>query len=226
MAGTVCVIAVAGTLAVSLQTQEGARPTFAFPMPSDQQVGVVVQDITPQIAAAFGLRETRGAVVTALDFGALQAGDVILSVNGQNVGSRRNLETVIGEIPPSETLIFQVSRNGATRDIVIQRTAGHAPPAESSAVPTAIAPGFRGVRVEDLSGGSEQIGIVVTGVDRGAPAEAAGLQVGDIITEVNNLPVFNVDQFLGHVEKLSGQRVVLGVVRQGIYSVVIVPSLY
>jgi serine protease Do/serine protease DegQ len=227
VAGAVSAIAAAGALAFSLQTQNVERATFTFPLPADQQVGVVVQDITPQIAAAFSLRETRGAVVTALDFGSLLAGDVILSVNGQNVSDRRSLDRLLAEIPPTETLIFQVSRNGAPRDVVIQRTAGTATTEDSHAVPTTVAPGFRGVRVDNLSSGSTQAnGIAVTEVENGTPAEAAGLRVGDVIVDVNNLPVFNVEQFFSHVEKLSGQRVVLGVVRQGIHSVVIVPSLY
>jgi len=44
--------------------------------------------------------------------------------------------------------------------------------------------------------------------------------------DVNKLPVLGVDQFFGFVEKLTGQRISLGVIRQGIYNVVIVPSLY
>jgi S1-C subfamily serine protease len=69
-------------------------------------------------------------------------------------------------------------------------------------------------------------GLAVTAVDRGTPAEAAGLRIGDVIVDVNQVPVQTVDQFFGYVEKLRGQRVNLGVVRQGIYSVVIVPSFY
>jgi S1-C subfamily serine protease len=225
--GVLSAVVAAGALAVSLQTQDAARATFTFPLAADQQVGVVVQDITPQIAEAFSLREARGAVVTALDVGSLQAGDVILSVNGQSVTDRRDFERLLAEFPPTETLIFQVSRNGATREVVIQRTAGTATTDESHAVPATIAPGFRGVRVDNLSAGLTQSnGIVVTDVENGTPAEAAGLRGGDIIVDVNSLPVFNVEQFFSYVEKLSGQRVVLGIIRQGIHSVVIVPSLY
>lgn len=212
-------------LLTMLQTGGDSRPTFTVPVPSNQELGVIVQDITPQIAAAFGLKQDRGAVVTALDAGTLQPGDVILSVNGQNVGSRRGLQNLLAAISPADTLIFQVSRNGATRDIVVQRTADAAA-SENQTVPTTIAPGFRGVRVVNLSGGPFGAGVVVTEVEKGTPAEAAGLSLGDIIVDVNHLPVQSVDQFLDHMQKLSGHRVNLGVVRQGIYSLVVVPSLY
>lgn len=221
------VTAVLSEVGFSVQGPAGTRPTFSVPLPPNQEVGIIAQDITPDIASTFGLKEKHGTVVTALDTGTLQAGDVILSVNGQPVSNRRSLEMVLAGIPPTETLIFQVSRNGASHDIVIAKNTGATGPSESQPVPTVIAPGFRGVRVDDSTGELNQSGgIAVTEVERGTPAEAAGLRMGDIIVDVNQLPVQSVAQFFGYVEKLSGQRVNLGVIRQGIYSVVVVPSFY
>jgi S1-C subfamily serine protease len=199
---------------------------------------VIVQDITPQIAAAFGLKENQGVVVTGHDSGTLLVGDLIISVNGQNVNRRRELEMLLAQISPSETLVFQVSRNGETRDVVVQRPAAEmAPASREKMIPTTVAPGLRGVTVENLASGMTQSfnltspgsgssgnGIVVTEVEKGTPAEAAGLHSNDIIVEVNNLPVWNVAQFLNYVQMLTGQNVVLTVARQGIRSVVVVPS--
>jgi membrane-associated protease RseP (regulator of RpoE activity) len=232
LAAALCITAVVSEVGFSVQGPAGARPTFSVPLQPNQQVGVIVQDITPAIASTFGIKEDHGAVVTALDIGALQAGDVILSVNGRNVSNRRTLETVLAEIPPTEALVFQVSRNGSPHDVVIQKNTSAAAPSEDHSIPPALAPGFRGVRVEVSTGrfndvsGLAVTGLAVTAVDRGTPAEAAGLRIGDIIVDVNQVPVQNVDQFFDYVEKLRGQRVNLGVVRQGIYSVVIVPSFY
>jgi serine protease Do len=227
LAGTVFVAAI-GSAVTPQQNGSGARPTFSIPLPPNQELGIFVQDITPEIAEAFALSQDRGAVVTALDAGTLQAGDVILSVNGQSIADRRSLETVLSGISSTDSLIFQINRNRATRDIVVQRnrTTGNGT-SEGESVPTVIAPGFRGVRLENAAPGlTYENGLVVREIDRGTPAEAAGLQVGDVIVDVNNLPVWTVEQFLGYVEQLSGQRIVLGVIRQGIYSVVVVPSLY
>jgi serine protease Do len=222
-----CVTAVVSEVALSVQGPAGTGPTFTVPVPPNQEVGVIVQDVTPEIASTFGLKENHGAVVTALDIGTLQAGDVVLSVNGQNVSNRTSLATVLAGIPPTETLIFQVSRHGGTRDIVISKNTSAAAPSEAQPVPTAIAPGFRGILVDDSSDILNQSGgIAVTEVERGTPAEAAGLRLGDIIVDVNQLPVQSVEQFFGYVEKLKGQRVNLGVIRQGIYSIVVVPSFY
>ena len=215
-----------GALSIALSPPANTQPTFTVPVPPNQQVGVIVQDITPQIAAAFSLKERYGAVVTALDAGTLQAGDVILSVNGQSIRSRRNLEMVLAAISPTDALIFQVSRNDGTHEVVIQKSPETTPPSENQPVPNVIAPGFRGVRLDDGSGLPQNVGVIVTDVERGTPADAAGLRQSDIIVDVNQLPVFSVEQFFGYVEKLSGQRVMLGVIRQGIYSVIVVPSLY
>jgi serine protease Do len=234
-AATLGVVTVVTGLGLYLQDTVGTRPTLTLPVQPNQEVGIVVQDITPAIASSFGLKEDRGAVVTALDIGTLQAGDVILSVNGQNVSSRRGLEMALAQIPPADTLIFHISRNGGMRDVVIQRAANENARSEDQSIPTALAPGFRGVRIEgfrgvrvqDVSGGLTQgSGVTVTTVDRGTPADAAGLKAGDIIMQVNDLPVQNVEEFFSRVERLSGQLVNLGVIRQGIFSIVIVPSYY
>jgi serine protease Do/serine protease DegQ len=227
MASTLCVLTVVGAAGISRQTPEGRpRPTLTVSLPPDQEVGIIVQDVTPPIASAFSLKEDHGAVVTALDIGTLQAGDVILSVNGQNVSSRRSLEMALAGISPSDALLFQVSRNGETREIVIQRP-GSPATSEAQSIPAAIAPGFRGVQIDGLGVGLSQYnGINVIKVDKGTPAEAAGLALGDIIVDVNQLPVSSVEEFFGYIEKLSGQRLNLGVMRQGIYIVVIVPSFY
>jgi S1-C subfamily serine protease len=221
VAASLCVAAYFGA---SMQTSAVMEPMFTLPLPPGQEIGVVVQDVTPEIAAAFGLRQNRGVVVTALDSGTLQAGDVILSLNGQPVGTRRELEMLIAGISPSDSLIFQVSRGGTTRDIVVQKTA--AAPEQNQTVPLAIAPGFRGLRVTNATAGSFEGGVVVTELEKGTPADAAGLRLGDIVVEVNHLPVMSVEQFVNHVQKLSGQRVDLSVIRQGIFSIVVVPSTY
>jgi serine protease Do len=232
----VCIAFAIGGLAVSLPAPADLRSTFSVGVPPNQEVGVIVQDINPEIAAVFGLKQNQGVVVTALDCGTLQAGDVILSINGLTVGSRRSVETFLTSIPPTDTLVFQVSRGGETRDVTVQRT-GVAPPENQtvpSSVPNIVAPGFRGVMVENLSSRLPQgfdvsrqgNGIIVTAVDKGTPADAAGLRITDTILEVNNRPVWSVEQFINYLQMLSGQRVVLTVVRQGIQSVIIIPSLY
>src|SRR5262245_22457529 len=116
MASAVCVIAVFGQLGLSLQIPQAAQSAITVPVPPNQEVAVIVQDITPDIASAFGLKESHGAVVTALDAGTLRAGDVILSVNGQNISGRQSLEMALSAISPADTLIFHVSRNGTPHD--------------------------------------------------------------------------------------------------------------
>jgi serine protease Do len=230
-----CIAVTMGGLAVS-RPADDIRPAFSVALPPNQEVGVILADINPQIVTAFGLKQNQGVVVTALDLGSFQPGDVILSLNGQNTGSRRALEMSLSQLSPTETLIFQVSRGGETREVVVQRTGAGSSSDQpvSTAVPTTVAPGFTGVRVENLSRRlppgfnalPQEGGIVVTQVDKGTPAEAAGLRISDTIVQVNNLPVRTVDQFLSYVQMLTGQNVVLTVMRQGIEIVVVVPSVY
>src|SRR5262245_22186850 len=152
MAATLGVVTAITGLGLSLQGPVSPRPTLSLPLQPNQEVGIVVQDNTPAIASAFGLKEDRGAVVTALDIGTIQAGDIILSVNGLNVTNRRSLESALAQIPPTDTLIFHISRNGGMRDVVIQRTTNENARSEDQSIPTELAPGFRGVRIEGFRG--------------------------------------------------------------------------
>src|SRR5689334_19606836 len=72
LASALCVSAVVSEVGFSVQGPVGARPTFTVPLQPNQEVGVIVQDMTPAIASTFGLKENHGAVVTALDIGTFQ----------------------------------------------------------------------------------------------------------------------------------------------------------
>src|SRR3569623_2030722 len=89
------------------------------------RLGVMLQDLTPDLARAFDIKETQGAVIakTVKDSPAakagLKAGDVVTRVNGQPVNSAAELRNMVGLMQVGETATIEVVRDGKPRTVKI-----------------------------------------------------------------------------------------------------------
>ena len=195
-------------------------------------LGVVTQDIDADLAKAFGLSQSRGAVIATVlpDSSAAKAGlrpgDVILSLNDEPVSSARALRNSIGILPVGEEIEFEILREGTPLRIpVVISGAAKTPTAanpQDGGGSRASQPGrlvnklLRDVTLgeldEDHPRHGRLSGVVVMNVLRGSPAAQAGLRPGDIITSVN---LVNVSDLTAFIREVDGQeeRLVLRVVR-------------
>lgn len=195
-------------------------------------LGVMIQDVTPEMAEALGLDVTGGAMVTDVPEGpardaGLQMGDVITSFDGEEVEDTRGLVRRVAEAPAGETVEVIVLRDGdrETLDVTLGRRetaqgAGEAEtpaePSESDVLGMTVTPLTPEVASE-LGAASGTEGLVITGVDAEGPAAEKGLSAGDIITEVNQQPVASVADLQARVEEAreAGRRSVLMLIRRG-----------
>ena len=87
-------------------------------------LGVQAQDLTPELASAFDLKEQKGAVVTQVTEGSpaakagLKAGDIITAVNGKAVRSSAEVRNIVGMLRIGQKVEMQVKRDGKARNIV------------------------------------------------------------------------------------------------------------
>jgi Do/DeqQ family serine protease len=85
--------------------------------------GLALQPLTPDLARAFGLDDSRGAVVTSVDpsgpaaAAGLRRGDVIVSLKERPVASDEELRTRLSRLKPGEGIDLGVSREGRRRDV-------------------------------------------------------------------------------------------------------------
>jgi serine protease Do len=190
-------------------------------------LGVGIQDLTPDLAKAFGLKETAGALVgnvtpdSPAARAGLKSGDVITAVDGKPVENARQLKIKIAAVKPGATAALSVKRDGADKSFKV--TLGDNPDAPKVAHSKAEEPStqgvLNGVGVADLDNQvrhSENVpahvkGAVVTAVEPGSPAAEAGLKPGDIIEEINRKPVGNAEQAVAMTEKSSSKRTLLKV---------------
>lgn len=193
-------------------------------------LGVLIQEVNRGLAESFGLSRPRGALVAEVMEGSpaeaagLQAGDIVLSYDGQEVELSSDLPPMVGRTAVGETANLTVLRGG--EEIQLQVEIGRLPdqggqqasaPAGDTGSP-ASAP--LGMAVEPLptdlaDAMGVEGGVLVTNVARG-PAAEAGIRPRDVITEINRQEVDSVDQFREVVRGLpEGKAVSVRVVREG-----------
>lgn len=201
-------------------------------------LGIVPQQLTPELAEGLGLGNVRGILVASVDGNtpAEQAGlrqkDVILSLNGRPVTEVNPFRRRVAEEKIGSEVVLDVLRQGrrmeirvrlaARPDEVAQRGVPAVPPAEPER-PTE----WLGARLEPLSrADAEDLGIpwapavIVTGVKAGSITDEAGLQEGDLVQEVNDRPVRNLGEWGAALEAAgrTDRPVVLRISRGGVVS--------
>jgi serine protease Do len=202
-------------------------------------LGVGIQDVSAPVAKAYGVPANQGAIVSDVQpdspaaKAGLQRGDVITQLDGQPVQGANDLKLKIGEMRPGTTAHLKVSRNGAPHEITM--TLGEEPKTqqEGQGAPGGQQEGLmQGVDVQDLTPDilqqlglpSATKGVVVVQVAPGSAGEAAGLQRGDVIEQVNRHPVDSVSQYHREIRMAGNQSIVLLVNRGGTTRFVVVQA--
>jgi Do/DeqQ family serine protease len=165
------------------------------------RVGVMVQDLTPELAKAFDIKETQGAVISQVvkdspaERAGLKAGDVVISVNGKPVMTSSELRTSIGLLPVGETVTLDVVRDGNTRTIKVTIAETVQDKLEGKRTNPRLQGATFGAIAEDSPDYGHLKGIVVVNLAQGSPAWAAGLRKNDVIVSVNRRPVESLADF-------------------------------
>jgi serine protease Do len=186
------------------------------------QLGVTVQGVTADIAESLGLKQSGGAIVSSVTDGSAAAragikrGDVITSFNGQAVRDTNSLRNRVADAGPGTTADVVVIRDGAEKHVSVKleeaadRRARRGGPggddrddrtADKNALGVAIAPGEKGLVVED--------------VDPDGRAADAGIRAGDIIQEVNRQPVKSIEDLRAAVRRSTDRPTLLLIDRNG-----------
>jgi Do/DeqQ family serine protease len=157
------------------------------------------QELTPEVAKAFGLSTTRGALITQVvkgspaDKAGLKPEDIILEANGHEVRDFAHLRNLIGLLKVGERVEFKVWRDGKTRmvPVVVGRDT------EQAAAGGKLHPRLAGATFApaDESNAPDARGIVVQQIQPRSPAARLGLRQGDVILGVNRQRVESMEQF-------------------------------
>ena len=161
--------------------------------------GVGAQDLTPELAQALGLSNLRGAVIAQIEPNSsaaragLTVGDVVVRVNGRDVGSGADLRNQLGLLRVNSKVDLTVVRDGRTLSV----SARLADPFENFVKGRKIARQFDGALLGDTVDESPlgRLEAVAVGrVDPDSAASAMGLREGDVILEANKQRIRNIDE--------------------------------
>lgn len=181
-------------------------------------LGLYAQDLSPELAEAFGLARQSGAIVNRVlenspaEKAGLKTGDIIIRIDGKPIRNSSDVRNQIGLRRIGEKVVFDILRDGKTINIAVEIVAGK----EDLGTPSAVNPRLEGMTVGDIKPDhplyGKMEGVVIAGVQRGSPAWRSGMREGDVITSVNNAPINNLQDFLTAVDKREGS-LVLRIVR-------------
>lgn len=179
------------------------------------RLGAKIQSVTPETAKALGLPEARGALVAQINPDApaaqsgLQTGDVILSYNGVNIAKMHDLPKLAAQTPVGARVLLNVFRDGKTLDVPLivdelkDEEKTPLPVSAEQDKTTVLKIGALGLSVADLSPavrqkhrlGKSVKGVLVAGTEKNGDAAKKGVKLGDVILEIDRLPVKSTADF-------------------------------
>lgn len=170
----------------------------------------------PFLGITFGPNDN-GAVVTSVLGGTpaaaagLESGDIITSLNGENV-TAANLAAAVSQLSVGATVKLDVLRNGKSMEI--DATLGTQSQAQApfpQLNPSPVGRAYLGVTLNQTN-----TGIVIASVVNGSPAADAGLQAGDVLTAINGTAVQTSAAAAAMIRTMNpGDTVTLSITRDG-----------
>jgi serine protease Do len=200
-------------------------------------LGLMIQDITPELAKSFGLKSAKGVLVSEVvkdspaEKAGLLRGDVILRFAGKEIENARKLSQLAAETAPDTQVKIDILRNGEEKTITVK--VGTMPEEEQKAA-TPEEKSEWGMHVQELTPQLAQqlglepgtTGVVITDIKDGSPAADAGLRPGDLITEVNRTAIRNLNDYQQALQKVKKGDQLLLLIKRAAWSfyTVLTPS--
>ncbi|MCS6998940.1 MAG: Do family serine endopeptidase [Aquificaceae bacterium] len=171
-------------------------------------LGVVIQDISPEMAENLGVKE--GVIIAQImpgspaDKGGLKVGDIVVEVEGQKVSEVRELQFKIMKMEPGKEMSLKVIREGKV--LVLKVKVGEMPE-ERQVGEVEQGQADLGLVLRELTPEEERRlgvkGVLVVRVMPNSLAMQSGLMSGDLILQVGNRNISNVREFQQSIDALK-----------------------
>jgi serine protease Do len=222
-------VAFAIPIDVAMEVQSQLRTSGRV---SRGRIGVVIQELTKELADSFGLAKASGALVNSVEKGGpaekagIEAGDVILKFDGKTVSTSSDLPRIVGATKPGSRVSMQVWRKGTTRDLTV--TVGEIPEEKAAqrgqkrVKPAEAAANRLGLVLSDLTPEQKRDLKVANGLlveDVRTNGSRAELRPGDVILAVvhkgSSTEAKSVDQFNKLLSQFDKSATITLLVKRG-----------
>jgi len=193
-------------------------------------LGVIIQEVTMELAESFGMRTAHGALVSRIlpdspaSKSELRVGDVITHFEGRRIERSSGLPPLVGRVPANDDAAVRVVRDG--RSVELSVNIGELPSDDDLAANArpgprkASAGNALALTVEPLDDetraalGVDKGGVRVASVVDGGPADDAGIVVGDVILMVDNKSVDSESELGDVLDELDQRKSVAVLVQR------------
>jgi len=195
-------------------------------------LGVAIQEVTASLAQGFGLKEAKGVLVSEVMSGSpaelagFSRGDVIIAFGDEAIMDTNQLRNVVADTRVGEQITVRIIRNkkeialevlieAQPKDLFVRRQSDNLRERSSTLL--------SGIEVRKLSAAlarqfdldENARGVVVISVEAESPAGEAGIKEGDLIMEVNRIPVPDINHYEASLKKAEkGEPILLLISRK------------
>ena len=186
-------------------------------------LGVMIQNVTEDLAKSFGLSNDKGALVSDVTSGSpadkagLKRGDVIVSFNGQDIDTSNQLPAIVARTPVGNRVDMNVIRDGKEKTLTVK--VGELK--DDTVAETESQTQDMGLTVQEITPElasrlnlDNRQGVVVTDVDPSGKAAESGLRPGDVIVEINHKNVKGLDDYKSLTGKTDKGETMLFLVKR------------
>ena len=182
-------------------------------------LGIQIQDITPDVAEYYGLTDREGVLVYQVLDGSpaklagMQDGDIVKTFDGAPVKQARELVDIVGRSKVGRKASLEFLREGKRQTVEVE--IGERP-SEGEVATSSTGDLWRGVQVSEVTPelaerfgvDASAGGVVITEIAPDSPAVQAKLQAGDVINEINRIPVRSMTDYRQITAKVQGNALV------------------
>ncbi len=190
-------------------------------------IGVMMQEITPALKDKLNLIDEKGALVSdvsvkgPVDEAGIKRGDVIVAFNGKEIKEMHDLPYIVASTAVGQTVVVDIIRKRERKSVQVK--VGELTPASEEAQLGAEDELGLGMTLKEVTPELAQQydltltrGIIIVEVESNSPADAADLRSGDIILEVENLPMKTIEAFVHKIRQYKqGDTVLFLINREG-----------
>lgn len=195
-------------------------------------IGIMVQDLTAELAEKFSLKENYGILITDVvknspaHRAGLKRGDIILEFEGKRVTESAILRNLVAQSKAGTPINLKISRDGTSfnAQVIVEQLPSEPLQEQKTLKRTSSGDNpFKGAVLVDLDpslarqlgADPDERGVVVFKIEPGSPAEASGLRKGDLIIEIERQRINNVAEFQRALQRIKGQDILVFINRGG-----------